>query len=164
MRKLIGKGTFTKAYQVADDTVEIVTKCPTKECYAMFSQHNPLAPKIERTNTNGIFKMPLYPKVKAPKKQLKEEHYALYRILSGHRFSGIHYHAFVKEVESHPDISEQDKENIVELAGDVCNGIDPMNMRFEISPRNISATPEGDLVMMDCFFSRDLLLNSRPRA
>lgn len=48
MRKLIGRGTFSKAYQTGESTVELVTTCPAKECYAMFSQGNPFAPQIER--------------------------------------------------------------------------------------------------------------------
>ena len=43
----IGKGTFTKAYLKDDGMVKIISMCPAKECYALFSQGNAFAPMIE---------------------------------------------------------------------------------------------------------------------
>ena len=85
MRNLIGKGAFTKAYQVSETEVEIVTICPAKECYALFSQCNEFAPKIEKIDylEDGfsVYSMPLYPKVTAPKKQLNAKAYGIYTTL-----------------------------------------------------------------------------------
>lgn len=156
MRKLIGKGTFTRAYQVASTggnaDVEIISTCPSKECYAMFAQDNPLAPVVERADYNDTFKMPLYPKVKAPKKQLNAEAYHLYRELKSPALMGLNLFQFIKQIEKNERIPEDTRQNIIDLAEAVCNGIDPQNMRFEISPRNISHKPNGDMVMLDCFF------------
>jgi len=163
MRKLIGKGTFSKAYQIAEDRVELISTCPAKECYALFSQHNPLAPKIERNfDKENSFFMPLYPKIKAASKQLNAKSYQLYRELRSIE-AGIDYYEFTKVIEEHPRLSEEDKENLISLAGDVCNGIDPQKMRFEISPRNISCDKEGNLILMDCFFCVKALINTRSR-
>jgi len=158
MRKLIGKGTFSKAYQVSETEVELVSTCPAKECYALFSQDNPLAPKIERDfNKENTFKMPLYAKVKAPKKQLNEDAYELYKHIQSVIYSGVNYYDFTKAIEKSMCLSDEQKENINSLASDVCNGMYPENMRFEISPRNISCDDQGNLIMMDCFFDNGKL-------
>jgi len=161
MRKLIGKGSFTKAYQIAQDKVEVLSICPAKECYALFSQGNPLAPVIERIdyleNGNSVYHMPLYPKVTAPKKQLNKEAYKVYielRKVSSHW--NINYNSFYEKI-GESSIDEEAKEDILSLVSDVCNSIDCDDMGFEISPRNISTNDNGDLIMLDCFFSRKLL-------
>lgn len=167
MRKLIGKGTFTKAYQVSETEVEIVSICPAKECYAMFSQGNTFAPAIEKIDYRedgfSVYSMPLYPKVTAPKKQLNTESYKIYQALR--TISGqwkMTYNKFVEQVEA-LDISEEAKESIIEIASDVGNGIDCDDMGFEISPRNISTDNNGNLIMLDCFFSRKLLRTTQGR-
>lgn len=163
MYKLIGKGAFTKAYQISETEVEIISKCPAKECYALFSQGNPFAPKIERNyDKENAFLMPLYAKVKAPKKQLNARAYEVYKEIRTFGWDCTYYN-FVKEVEISVFLSEEEKENIISLAGDVCNGIDPENMRFEISPRNISCDEEGNLIMLDCFFCAKTLHNTCSR-
>lgn len=167
MRKLIGKGTFTKAYQVSETEVEIVSICPAKECYAMFSQGNTFAPVIEKIDYRedgfSVYSMPLYPKVTAPKKQLNTESYKIYQalrtIIEQWKMT---YNKFVEQVEA-LDISEEAKESIIEIASDVGNGIDCDDMGFEISPRNITIDNNGNLIMLDCFFSRKLLRTTQGR-
>lgn len=161
MRKLIDKGAFTKAYQIAEDKVEILTICPAKEAYALFSQGNKFAPIIEKVDYldsgESVYHMPLYPKVTAPKKQLNKEAYAVYQALR--KISGscsMTYYRFIEEIEA-SNINEDDKEEIISLISDACNAIDTMDMGFEISPRNISVTETGDLIMLDCVFSRRVL-------
>lgn len=161
MRKLIGKGSFTKAYQISDSEVEIVTICPAKECYAMFSQGNMFAPEIEKIDYldsgESVYRMPLYPKVTAPKKQLNKKAYAIYQELR--KISGtyaMNYNRFCQEVEA-SSIEEEAKEEIISLISDACNAIDCNDMGFEISPRNITTNENGDLIMLDCVFSRKLL-------
>lgn len=164
MRVLIGKGHFSKAYLIEENVVELISRCSTKECYVLFSSGNPLAPIIERTYVDDnlsegflSYKMPLYPKVRAPKKQLNQKSYKLYqelRKLSNSYFSGYHEFCFLV---SSISIDEEDKENVMSLAGDVCNTVDCDNMGFEISPRNISHDENGNLVMLDCFFDKSAL-------
>lgn len=167
MRKLIGKGAFTKAYQVSETEVEIVTVCPAKECYAMFSQGNTFAPKIEKIDYRedgfSVYSMPLYPKVTAPKKQLNTQAYAIYTTLReiGNTYA-IDYYKFIEAVEK-SELEEDIKEAVSELCSDACNGIDPMDMGFEISPRNITTDDKGNLIMLDCFYSRKLLRTTQKR-
>lgn len=164
MRKLIGKGTFSRAYQISETQVELVSTCPTKECYCLFSQNNPLAPKIERVfGKENTYLMPLYPKMKAPKKQLNAQAYELYSALKRYALNGegcIGYHTFAKKINEFGGMTEEQKENICSLAGDVCNNMDCEDMRFEISPRNISCDEQGNLILLDCFFSSQALSSS----
>lgn len=167
MRKLIGKGTFTKAYQISETEVEIVSICPAKECYAMFSQGNTFAPKIEKVDYRedgfSVYSMPLYPKVTAPKKQLNEKAYVIYMTLRGIASTyAMDYYKFIEAVEA-SDLDEDTKESASELCSDACNGIDPQDMGFEISPRNITTDDNGNLIMLDCFFSRKLLRTTQKR-
>lgn len=164
-RKLIGTGTFTKAYQVGEYEVEVVSFCPAKECYALFSQGNTFAPVMERVDYldsgAGVYAMPLYPKVTAPKKQLNAEAYNVYKVLRD--ISGqwdMNYNKFCDLVNA-STLLDDIKEAVLDLAGDVCNAVDCYDFGFEISPRNISVKEDGSLVMLDCFFSRKLLRSTQ---
>lgn len=170
MRKLIAKGTFTKVYQISETQVEVVTTCPTKEAYAMFSQGNPFAPKVERDyNKENTFIMPLYPKIRSPKKQLNPHGYHIYttlRAIHGEIWTNVKgetgYHRFCHFVEKNTRLTEEEKQNIIDLAGDVAQTMyDADDMRFEISPRNITCDAEGNLIMLDCFFSSKLLHDTK---
>lgn len=170
MKKLIGKGAFSRAYQVSENKVELHSTCPAKECYALFSQDNPLSPVIEKEgfNRNGkpVYIMPLYPKVKAPKKQLNKKSYSLYKSLKdAFNCSTIAdyywFYSVTQQLASDNKISIQDMENLQSLADSVGNAIDPKDMRFEISPRNITHDENGNLVLLDCFFSLKTLKITR---
>ena len=164
MRRLIGKGQFTRCYQTGEKTVEVVTSCPTKECYSMFSGGNSFAPSVERDyDKPNTFKMPLYPKMKSPKKQLNERSQIVYRELRRLGL-GLNYFQFCDKVNAISALNEEEKEEITSLAGDVCNAIDPQDMRFEISPRNVSFNENGHLIMLDCFFSLKVLKAQSPFA
>ncbi len=164
-RKLIGKGAFTRAYQIDVNKVEVVTICPAKECYAMFSQGNPFAPIIESVDTTAdgqkrVYHMPLYPKMKAITRQLNPESLEVYRQLRKLGYTVKDYQDFCHKIDDlylSPDV----KAHIKELAGDVCNAIDCSNTRFEISPRNVSCDDNGNLIMLDCFFCMKTLFNSK---
>lgn len=170
MRKLIGKGAFTRAYQIGDNEVEIITTCPAKEAYALFSQGNPLAPVIEkhdyRDDGKSVYRMPLYPKMRAPKQQLTAQAYAAYKALRGimQQYHALpvrqaNYNVLFDMVTLSP-LDDEHKANVLDLLSDVCNAIDCYDLGYEISPRNISVTPDGGLVMLDCFFSRKALFDN----
>lgn len=166
MRKLIGKGSFTKCYQISETEVEVVSICPSKECYALFSQDNLFAPVIEKIDYlatgYSVYHMPKYPRITAPKKQLNEKAYAIYKALRYISNFNMDYYEFVQIVEELALTAEVKKE-IIDLCSDVCNAIDPQDVRFEISPRNITTNDRGDLIMLDCFFSCKLLASTRSR-
>jgi len=168
-RKLIGKGAFSRAYQVSDTEVELVSVCPTKECYAMFSQDNKLAPKIEVKgfkDSKTIYRMPLYPKIKSVKQQLNAKSLFMYNELRKVMYEYFDYglmriggdvrERFIREVNK-SKIHHYYKKLIISLADDVCNSVDCSDFRFEISPRNITCDSKGNLILLDCFFSKKLL-------
>lgn len=162
-RKLIGKGAFTRAYQIGENEVEVLSTCPAKECYAMFSQGNPFAPVIEHVgqkDEQGIFHMPLYPKMKAITRQLNTDSLHTYRQLRRLKYDTESYYQFCQMVDN-LELSDEVKESVKALAGDVCNAIDCGNLRFEISPRNVSCDAQGNLIMLDCFFCIKTLYKAR---
>jgi len=167
-RKLIGRGSFTKAYQISENQVEVVTTCPSKECYAIFSQGNPFAPVVEKLDYlhsgESVYLMPLYAKVKAPSRELNPESLEVYKALRAinNKYSVRNYNDFCSEVDG-TSLSEDVKEYVKDLCGDVCNGIDCYDLGFEISPRNIAVGKDGQLIMLDCFFSRKLLIKTSKR-
>ena len=165
-RKLIGRGDFTKAYQVSDTQVEVVTVCPAKECYALFSKGNPFAPTIEKLDYlesgESVYLMPLYAKVRAPKKELNEDCYKIYKALRGITCFGMTYQKYISKVGA-LGLSEEVTEYLCDLAGDVCNAIDTQDLGFEISPRNIAVGEGGQLIMLDCFFCRKVLAKIQGR-
>lgn len=167
-RKLIGRGTFTKAFQISETEVEVITTCPSKECYAIFSQGNPFAPVIEKTDYldsgESVYLMPFYSKVKSPSRELNKESLEVYEALRAinNTYSVKDYYEFCNAIDA-TTLPEEAKENIKELCGDVANGIDCYDLGFEISPRNIAISEGGQLIMLDCFFSRKLLTNTNKR-
>jgi len=158
MRKLIGRGAFSKAYQIGLNEVELISSCPSKECYAMFAQGNPLCPVIEKKDFDS-YKMPLYPKVRSIK-QLNDNGQLIYKELSKLSGNCDDLYDFLKKVDCLA-IDDDQKEQIKELAEIVCNAIDPINLRFEISRRNITHNPDGSIVLLDCFFCIKTLINTR---
>jgi hypothetical protein len=163
--KLIGKGTFTKAYLMNDgETVKLITNDPCKECLAIgLGPDSPLFPKIEQDGWEGdnrVYKMKYYPRNSSLKKSLKAEHYELYKHLRKVFFSlffaqDFHLTKFVDKVnEILPDTFTNEKQAIIEYVDGLNNyGED---MRFEISPRNV-AVDNGNLILLDCFFKKSLL-------
>lgn len=168
MRKLIGKGAFTRAYQTGENKVEVETVCPAKECYALFSQGNPFAPEVRHTDRPGVWEMPLYPKIRAPKRQMNARAYEIYRLLKklADDCQAQTYHDFFSTMEGlfrRGLLSEEEKEHLQDLAGDVCNAIDPRDLRFEVSPRNVTVDGAGNLILLDVFFCSKTLQEVRGR-
>ena len=58
---------------------------------------------------------------------------------------------------------DEEKEILQDFIGDLCNSCQPEKLRFEFSPRNIRAI-NGQLILLDCFFSLDALNNTRKAA
>lgn len=165
--KLIGKGSFTRAYLLPDgQTVKLVTNDPCKECAAMFAPNSPIFPKLECDGYEGerrVYKMKYYPKQKSLKKALAPRDYKLYQYLRKVNLSlwGDDPHlARFKEKLNEIIPTEFAKEILA-----ICEHIDALNnygddMKFEISPRNV-AVDNGKLILLDCFFKRSYLFARR---
>lgn len=156
-RKLIGSGSFTRVYQSGTlETVEVVSVCKAKLAYAEMSQDNKFAPKIEKTEEEFHYIMPLYPQVMYMDLMecLDDRSSLLYSELR--RLHCSDYFAFCEAIHD-LNIAYEDKEEIRALARDVANYIDPDYLVFEIRPQNVTHDGKGNLILLDCFFCRSLL-------
>lgn len=160
--KLIGKGAFTKAYLLDNGRVQLHSCCPIKECMAHgWFPESELFPKLTYVDV-GVYEMDYLTRVTAPKRQLNEASYKLYKALQlvyAHPTT-IDYFSIYKSLEKHLE-GFKELEEILE-ALDACSnwGTD---IGFEISPRNISVDDKGNLILADCFFHRPTLTEVRSR-
>ena len=156
--KLIGTGSFTKAYlRSTDNKVILKSCCPIKECMSMgWFPTSRLFPKITRVE-HEKYEMKYYPKVSSLKNNLDPDQYKIYLTLRNvqnrfmctglnnkHDSLSIYYKAFSKL--ENKRVSKAMCEAI-EACGNYGSAIG-----FEISPRNV-AVNNGKLVLLDVFYS-----------
>jgi hypothetical protein len=159
MKKLIGRGFFTKCYLNDDQkTVTLISSCHAKECMGFGGfPDSYLFPTIERLEYIGgsqVYTMQYYPNSKGLKTLLGADQWELYNILrklnipiqSNIQEIGFRWH---EQFDTIPDKFEEEREAIKEALGAMFNyGSD---IAFEISPRNVRAV-DGKLLLLDCFF------------
>lgn len=157
--KLIGKGSFTKAYLNNDGFCYLVSSCPIKECMAFnWLPDHELFPVVECIDS-GVYKMEYYPRTKGLKAFLHVDQWEVYKELR--RVSGLVEYS--KNIHNGYSLVykafEQIKFNwLRELmleALDGCSNIGS-DIGFEISPRNV-AVKDGQLILLDVFFSKSKL-------
>lgn len=156
--KKIGQGAFTTAYRTnRKDRVILKSTDPIKEVMAQgWFPESKLFPKVHfLNNTLNEFQMKLYPRMTAPKKSLIPAHYQLYKELqkvgAWHNVGLNNLRSRFKEYITNPKYRQ-----IMIEATEACANYGT-DVAFEISPRNISFTPKGRLILMDCFFIRSRL-------
>lgn len=160
--KLIGKGAFTKAYLLENGRVQLHSVCPIKEAMAWgWFPDSPLFPKIDFVDSQ-VYEMDYLIRVTAPKRQLNEKSYKLYKALQlvYTDYKAICYHSIYKSLESNLAGFEE-LETMLE-ALDACSNCGS-DLGFEISPRNISADNDGNLILADCFFHKPTLKQVRSK-
>lgn len=148
--KLIGKGLFSKVYQLNEKEVLIKSEDLVKECLALYIGSK-LFPKCEIID-RGLYKMKYYPKVTSLKESLKPAQYKLYRELRELSIGYVknrhdNYYKWREQFETvrNKNVREQLTDALDEL---INYGSD---ISFEISPRNV-AVDKGNLILLDCFF------------
>lgn len=148
---------FSHVYRKTSNRVLIHSDDPVKECMSLgWFPATTLFPNVTRVSED-TYEMKFYPRVTAPKKQLNPRSYALYLALREYmntfpsvEYPNTYYSIGVKHLNTLPSRFNREK-HLLESAFDaVANYGD--DMRFEISPRNISYTPSGKLILLDCFF------------
>ncbi len=164
--KLIGKGAFSKVYRKDNENkVTVLTDDNVKECMGNgWFPDTSLFPKVVAIDHDEIstYEMPYYPKVRAPKKELTKRSYELYNALReladtmpycANKYDS--YEKLHKHIDTIPAKFSKEKREIREAIEALSNyGPD---IAFEISPRNISKTARGKLVLLDCFFFKSAL-------
>lgn len=164
--KMIGKGAFTRAYLMSSGRVLLKSCCPIKECMSMgWFPDSPLFPVLLQVDT-GVYEMDYYPKQRSLKNSLQPEHWQTYKTLKAAYYQGrlnlpknIHdtYQHWYNVFEQYLDGELQ--ETMLEALGACANyGSD---IGFEISPRNVAVNSDGELVLLDVFFSRSKLKEVR---
>lgn len=166
--KLIGKGSFTKAYLNDSNEVILKTQDYTKECMALgWLPESKLIPKVEYIES-GVYKMEYLGKTpKSLKQELRPRQYRLYqelRKLFNNGFGTVgtkekdKFFAWHDNFNKLPSEFKKEKEILKEALDSFGNfGTD---INFEISPRNVRSK-NGFLVLLDCFFFSSQLKQSR---
>ena len=170
-KKRIGQGSFSTVYEETKNTVLIVSCDPVKECMAMgWFPDSLLFPKIERVDfddTRSIYRMKRFDRPNSLKSSLKAKHWKLYKILRDH-FGSTYAPSKLKDsIDALRDHFQtvlkgkefaREKKILLEAVDALASyGTD---MWFEISPRNV-AVSNGRLILLDCFFMREKLLEVR---
>ena len=164
--KLIGKGTFTKAYlNDQDGMVYLLTNDAVKECmvHGWFPNSN-LFPVIKFSEIDPYdYKMKYYPRTKGLKSHLEPDQYEIYKTLRNIKtFVGVNkfksYSHYYKEFSK---IEDEDLQEVMIEALDACSNCGS-DIGFEISPRNV-AVDDGKLILLDCFFVISALIKTRTR-
>jgi len=110
------------------------------------------------------YKMPLYNKVRAPKRDLKKKDFDVYMQLK--RFYKnlslpMSYNSIYKDISNTPnkELSTRLKKLLKESLSALSNyGAD---IGFEISPRSIATDKKGNLILLDIWFFRSALMRKR---
>ena len=159
--KLIGKGSFTKCYLLDDKTVELHSCCYIKECMSLdWFPNSRLFPKIESIDY-GIYRCKYYPKVRSLKSELKPNQYQIYKDLRALSLGYINNkHDYLdKWIEEFKTLKNKRLKEIMLQAIQACSNYGS-DIGFEISPRNV-AVNNGNLILLDCFYSISQLQQTR---
>ena len=160
--KIIGKGSFTKAYLADNGKVYLKTEDPAKELLAMgWLEESKYLPKISDSDIDGYdyvtdFSAPIS-KIGGMKNfsEVGKDQYRLCREIGSKMHRNISHDKIIQIAETflkdHPELLA----TIVDFIENFCNYT--QNVGFEVSPRNVSVTSDGELLLLDCFFNFDLL-------
>lgn len=165
---LIGRGKFTKVYDNNDNTVTVLSSCPSKECYSLgwvssskeFGYDiclNPIYDFKDYKNELRCYISPKYEKFK--KAKVPVEDYEVYKQLvifskKINRNNNIYDNLFAIIKAANNELSGWLKDFIISQAEAMGNfGTD---IDFEISPRNVMVH-NGRLVLLDLWFYRSKL-------
>jgi len=167
--KLIGKGCFSKVYEVDADRVKIVSTDMAKECLALWGfGDSPLWPVLERIDQldsgENVFIGKRYKTGRGVKGLLNARSYRLYLAL---RKCGDCYFQGRNEFDAAQHLRTVFRsmpEEFSEEREAMCAAVDSLlnyghDVRFEISPRNVAADNAGGLILLDVFFFR----SARPK-
>ena len=168
--KLIGTGSFTKAYDTNDGKVLLKSIDPIKECMAMgWFPESRLFPTIDRIDLNVYTMDNLGKTPKGLAKTLRPRQYRLYKHLrelfcdnclrdpsmrDGFTKWHILFESLPSEFKREKEILRGALDAIGNYGLDIC---------FEISPRNVRIK-NGFLILLDCFFLKSELFKTLKRA
>lgn len=166
--KLIGKGLFTKCYDLNNGKVVLVSSCPVKEALALgwfvSGIHWPECERIDYdvdNNNSGLYVMPKYDKPTSLKSALVEKDYKLYlqlkelaKVFQNKTINNKYdrQQVFIETVKSFKGLHYSMKNQLITAVDGLANYT--CNIGFEVSPRNV-AVKNKRLILLDLFFSID---------
>lgn len=163
----VKKGHFTTAYLYQEQAKVILkSRCYIKECMALgWFPYNELFPSIKfadieyDVNTEfKVYDMPLYVHGQSVKSNVcKEDYEGIYIPLRKIQYV-IDYADFEEQLTT-VGVSEDVKEALLE-AYSVCTNCGS-DVGWEISPRNVAATADGKLILLDCFYIKSQIRRSK---
>lgn len=151
--KLIGKGLFSKVYQLNEKQVLIKSTCHVKECITM-EWHNStnVFPVLERTDEYQEYICEYFEPVKSLKNALDAKHWEIYQNLRTLSVGYVknNYDLLDEWRKEFKNIkSKKYRDALLDILDHLSNyGSD---ISFEISPRNV-AVKNGKLILLDVFF------------
>lgn len=157
--KQIGRGMFTRCYELGADKVLLESQCSAKECMSLgWFPESRLFPEVERLDYGGnhsVYTMKRYPKQRGVLKHLDEKDAALYRELR-ELFKAINFIDYPEYGEALLAGFDALKEDFPEESEALIGAYEAMrnygqDVFFEISPRNVT-TENGKLILLDCWF------------
>ena len=161
------KGSFTKAY-LYDDKVILSSVDSVKECMAhgwfpdsdLFPDVKFSALDVPDYDDSRVYESPRYIQARSLKSILDAENYALYMTLRDmwQSMTWDYKNAYNWQDDFHSavndaSLSDSVKESLTEAYDALLSY--SHKVRFEISPRNVAATKDGKLILLDCFFIRN---------
>lgn len=158
----VKQGHFTTAYLYQEENKVILnSRCPIKECMALgWFPDNRLFPtiKFSELEDTETFEMPLYTTGRNIKSIVcKEDYEGIYLPLQKVEIVNDR-EDFIRKLKE-TSITEDIFEVLVE-AYEACMNYEH-NPGFEISPRNVAATAEGKLILLDCFYIKSKIRRSK---
>jgi len=156
MFELVGKGSFSTVYRKSEKEVLIFSNDKVKECMSLgFFPSCRLFPKVINTNNTilekPVYTMKYYKKVSSLKNTLEPKEYSFYKELRKLYNDNlcIGYNNLYKLFNSLPSKYKYKKSLLLNALNGLINYGD--DMRFEISPRNVTVN-NGKLILLDCFY------------
>jgi hypothetical protein len=163
----IKQGHFTTAYLYHEQgKVILESRCYIKECMALgWFPDSELFPSIkfadieDEVNTEfRVYEMPLYVHGQSVKRNVcKEDYEGIYVLLRKIRYVS-NYADFEQQLIT-VGVSKEVKEDLLE-AYEACTNYGS-DVGWEISPRNVAATSDGKLILLDCFYIKSQLRRSK---
>ena len=135
-RKRIGTGAFTRAYLLPSGEVELISRCPCKEAYALFLQDNPFIPRIEVLDYQ-VYRMDYLPRIRSYK-EFNLVGQMIYKVLENIFKQGNYGYYALFDAFSNSALPVNIMEDLINILDTVSNYISTNNIRFEISRRNVS--------------------------
>ena len=162
----VKQGHFTTAYLYEEQgKVILESRCYIKECMALgWFPDSELFPSIKFADIDDVntefkvYEMPLYICGRSLKANVcKEDYEGIYVPLR--KIQYVSDYVDFEEQLTTVGVSEEAKEDLLEAYSACTNyGSD---VGWEISPRNVAATAEGRLILLDCFYIKSQIRRSK---